>query len=161
MTKRLTRSPYLKKNKMHDSVRYLKEKQILKKYGLNNKDQYNTSLAMAQHYRAFFRRTPIENPTYETTLERLKRLGVLSKDKKLDLNQITTEAFLKRRLETIVSEKYNLPIKLARQKITQKKVKVNDVLKTHCSFLVRVENEEKITLDERSKRKSKSNTNTV
>lgn len=161
MTKKLLRSPYDIRGQPHNRRRYEEEKEILIKYGLNTKRQYYISVALAQRYRAFFRRTPRENPTYGQVMKKLFNLGIISSDSKLDVNTLTKESFLDRRLTTLVSKKYDLPIKLARQKIVQKKVKVNGVLKTHCSYLVRLENENKIELNEYSKRKRKSKLATV
>lgn len=155
MSKKLLRSAYKIKNKIHDARRYLEEKLLLQKYGLNNKKEYNISVALAQKYRSFFRRTPKTSVFYGLVVEKLTRLGVLSSKTEVNINEIKAEAFLNRRLQTLVAKKFNLPIKLARQKIVQKKIKVNGLTKTHCSFLIRIENEDKITVDERSKRKNK------
>lgn len=153
MTKKIRRSPYQIKSSIHNSQRYENERKVLIAYGLNTKKQYLKYVAMAQSYRSFFRRTPTNNPTYLEVLNRLKSLGVLVEKELFNINDINTKAFLERRLQTLVAKKYNLPIKLARQKIVHHKVSVSGKIKTHCSFLVRPINYDSIDLDARSIRK--------
>lgn len=145
MSKKIKKKVFRTKRSVHNRQRYDEERLILTQYGLNNKKEYYKYVAMAQSYRSFFRRTAQENSTYGEVFTRLRRLNILTKDT-LDINDINSRAFLERRLQTILARQQNLTIKAARQKITHRKVKVAGTLKSHCSFLVRSENESLIQL---------------
>lgn len=159
MDKKIKKTPYKVKREPHNLNRYVKEKKILEKYGIINKDEYKRYIALSSRYRSFFRNTAEKNKNYPLVLKRLNRLGVLKKEQ-LNLNQINYNSFLERRLQTVLAKKYNLPIKKARQEIVQKKVKVNGVLKTQPGFLIRPENEEGLILNQNSKRKAKKDLGT-
>ena len=131
-----------------DKARIETEKQLLKDYGLKNKREIWKAQALLRKYRRLARElTGKQDKEKDRILiEKLTKLGILAKDGTLDnVLGLTVEDFLNRRLQTVISKKNlaNTP-KQARQFITHGQVLIDNRKITYPSYIVPIDEEEKL-----------------
>lgn len=137
---------YSRPKRPFDKDRIIEEEKLKKDFGLKNKREIWKAEAKVKSMREKAKKLISADQEEQNALfERLKKVGfkvstigdVLSLDKK---------DYLERRLQTVVSKKFNKTPKTSRQLITHKHVLVNDRVVNAPSYVVPVELENKIVL---------------
>ncbi len=138
-------------------LRIDEEKNILKDYGLKNKKEIwkmysklKNFAQQAKHLNAMSsKESEKERPQL---LKKLQKIGLLNPNSKLDeVLSLTLKDILERRLQTIVYRKrFSRSIKEARQFITHKHIKIKEQKITSPSYLVKVDEQDKINFADNS-----------
>ncbi|ENN95961.1 30S ribosomal protein S4P [Methanocaldococcus villosus KIN24-T80] len=131
-----------------------REKELCRKYGLRRKREVWKAETLLRKYRRQARRlirlldTPQGQKEMEQLFNVLKRYGILKKENPTldDVLSLTVEDILERRLQTLVFRKglARTP-KQARQLIVHRHIAVNGRIIDAPSYLVKVDEEDKIT----------------
>jgi small subunit ribosomal protein S4 len=142
------RKKYITPKRPWDKERIQKEKALMKAYGLKRKREIWRAEALLRKYRRMARELIAKSDKKKEAqlIEKLSKLGILPKNSTLDdVLSLSVENFLERRLQTIVFRKgfANTP-KHARQLIVHGKVFINERKINYPSYLVPVEEEDKI-----------------
>jgi small subunit ribosomal protein S4 len=142
------RKKYITPKTPWDRERIEREKVLMKTFGLRRKREIWRAEALLRKYRRIAREliAKTDEKKEAQLIEKLSKLGILPKNSTLDdVLSLTVENFLERRLQTIVFRKgfANTP-KHARQLIVHGKVFINERKITFPSYLVPVEEEDKI-----------------
>ncbi len=148
--------------KLFDIVRIKSENSIAKKYGLKNKREIWRTIAKLKEIRTKAKK--LVNQDYmkqQELLEKLNKIGFKVKNI-LDVLALTEEDVLRRRLQTIVLEKgIATTTKGARQLITHKHILINGKIVNAPSYLVNVDEEEKISAKKINSKINKTKTELV
>lgn len=144
------RKKYQTPTKPWDKERIEAEKTILKNFGLKSKREVWKVQAMLRKYRRLARELAAkrDEKKEKVLMERLTKLGLVSKDASLDtILGLTIDDFLNRRLQTLLHKKglANTP-KQSRQFITHGHVTIDSRKVIYPSYLVPVNEEERITV---------------
>jgi small subunit ribosomal protein S4 len=99
---------------------------------------------LVNRYKKTLRFYPEESPIIAEVKQKLHRLDIVPYNESIEVSKITRQSFLERRLQTLISKKYNISMAKSRQLITHGHVYVNDRKVTSPSFLVRLQNQPKI-----------------
>lgn len=142
------RKKYQTPTKPWDKARLDIEKNILKDFGLKSKREIWKTQAMLRKYRGLARGLVAkqDETKQKVLMDRLMRFGLVSKDATLDtILGLAIEDFLNRRLQTVLHKKgmANTP-KQARQFITHGQVMIDNRRIIYPSYMVPVEEEDKI-----------------
>ncbi|MEK6910136.1 MAG: 30S ribosomal protein S4 [Candidatus Aenigmatarchaeota archaeon] len=142
------RKKYQTPTKPWDKERIGTEKALLKNFGLKTKREIWKTQAMLRKYRRLARELAAKHDeTKEKVLmDRLMKFGIVTKDSTLDtILGLTIEDFLNRRLQTVLHKRgfTNTP-KQARQFITHGQVTIDNRRVSYPSYMVPVDEEEKI-----------------
>jgi len=142
------RKKYQTPTKPWDKERIGTEKTLLKNFGLKTKREIWKTQAMLRKYRRLARELAgrQDETKKKVLMDRLMRFGIVTKDATLDtILGLTIEDFLNRRLQTILHKKglANTP-KQARQFITHRQVVIDNRKVRYPSYMVSVDEEEKI-----------------
>ena len=137
---------FSKPRKLYNKARIEDEGKIQEKYGLKNKRE----IWKADFQVAKIREKVKKNLTSDTEkqgkiIESINRKGFKIKDITEALS-LTKEDWLKRRLQTILAEKFHIKPKHARQMITHKHIKVNGRIVNVPSYIVELDEENKIEI---------------
>lgn len=147
---RRLKKKYEKPKKPWDKERIEKEKELMKKFGLKRKKELWRAEAILRKYRRIARNLvgKRDEEREKILMEKLKKMGILKYGNSIDdVLSLTIEDVLERRLQTIVFRKgLANSIKHARQLITHGHVEVNGRKITYPSYLVPLEEEDKITV---------------
>ena len=142
------RRKYQTPTKPWDKARLETEKTILKDFGLKSKREIWKTQAMLRKYRRLARELAARrDETKEKVLmDRLMRFGIVTKDASLDtILGLTVEDFLNRRLQTVLNKKgFTNTTKQARQFITHGQVLIDNRKVIYPSYMVPVNEEDKI-----------------
>lgn len=147
--------------KLYDKPRILEENKLVEKYGLKNKREIWKTEAKVKYFRnrakSLITADPEEQQKFSVKLNTIG-LGVKTVADVLALNK---ENLLKRRLATIVASKglANTP-KQARQMIVHKKIMIRDRIVNVPSYLVKVEEENLISVKKKVKKPKVKETKT-
>ena len=144
------RKKYQTPTRPWDKARLETEKTILKNFGLKSKREIWRAEAVLRKYRRLARELAARrDETKEKTLmDRLVKFGIVMKDSSLDnILGLTVEDFLNRRLQTVLHKKglANTP-KQARQFITHGQVMIDNRRVSYPSYMVPVEEEDKLVV---------------
>jgi len=153
------RKKYERPRKPWDKERILKEKTLLKTFGLRRKKEIWIAEALLRKYRRMARELAAKKDKEKESIliKKLIKLGLLQKGAGLDdVLSLTPENILERRLQTVVFRKgvASTP-KQARQFIVHGKILLNNRKITYPSYLVTSEEEGKITIIKSNKRGEK------
>jgi len=146
---RRLKKKYKRPKRLWDKERIEKEKELIKTYGLRRKREIWKAEAILRKYRRMAREliAKKDKEKEKVLIEKLVRMGILSSTNATldDVLGLTVENILERRLQTIVYRKgfANTP-KQARQFIVHGHVFVNGRKNIFPSYLVPVEEEDKI-----------------
>ncbi|MFQ6021004.1 MAG: 30S ribosomal protein S4 [Candidatus Aenigmatarchaeota archaeon] len=151
------RKKYERPLKPWDKERIEREKKLLKEYGLRRKREIWRAESIIRNFRRQARNLAAKKDKEQEKilLEKLYKLGLINKDANLDdVLALTIEKILDRRLQTLVYKKglTNTP-KQARQFIVHGHIAINGRKARWPSTLITRENEDKISLYNRSKLK--------
>ena len=137
---------YSKPKKLYDKGRIEEESGIKKEFGLKNKREIWKAEAKVKSIREKAKKMILANQEEQKYLfEKLKEME-FKVNSISDVWSLEKNDYLKRRLQTIISKKFNVPIKKARQLIVHKKVLVGDDIVDSPSYLVQVKTENVISL---------------
>lgn len=142
------RKKYERPRRPYDKSRMLKEKDILKKFGLRRKKEIWIAVALLRKYRRIARELAAKkNKEKEKVLiKKLVKMGLLQDGAALDdVLSLAVENILERRLQTIIFRKeLSTTPKQARQLIVHGKTIVNGRKIFYPSYLVEKGDEDKI-----------------
>lgn len=142
------RKKYERPRRPWDKDRILREKELLKTFGLRRKREIWTAEALLRKYRRMARELAAKkNKEREKVLiNKLVKMGLLEKGADLDdVLSLTVENVLERRLQTIIFRKgLTTTPKQARQFIVHGKVVLDERKISYPSYLVVKEEEGKI-----------------
>jgi len=142
------RKKYQTPKKPWDKERIGTEKTLLKNFGLKTKREIWKTQAMLRKYRRLARELAAkrDEKKEKVLMDRLVRFGIVNKDATLDaILGLTIEDFLNRRLETVLHKKgLANTAKQARQFITHGQVVIDNRRVIYPSYMVPVDEEEKI-----------------
>ncbi len=140
--------------KIWDKARMIEEYKLLGRYGLKNKRELWRLRTELRRVRKIAREllasnAPDRKQRGEELLSRLRRMGILSEHATLDdVLSLTVEAFLERRLQTIIWRKgYAVSPKQARQLIVHGHVYIGNQKVTCPGYLVDKDEEDLIRVD--------------
>ncbi|UZE93679.1 MAG: 30S ribosomal protein S4 [Candidatus Pacearchaeota archaeon] len=130
-----------------DKSRIQEEKAFIRKYGLKNKKEIWRSENYIDRIRSQAKKLILQPEQKETFINRLIRLGLVNKDATIDdILALTKERLFERRLQTVVFKKgIAKTLKGARQLIVHRKIKVGDKIMDVPGYIVRTEEENKIS----------------
>jgi len=142
---------YSKPKKLHDAIRVEEENKLVERYGLKNKRE----IWKAESFVSRMRNRAKELITASTEKQqefivKLKKMG-FKVEKIADILALTKEDWLKRRLQSVLIIKMGIKPKHARQLITHKHVAIDGKRINIPSYLVKVEEEDKIQLIQKAK----------
>ncbi len=141
---------YLKPKKAFQYQRIQDENELVKKYGLKNKREIWKTLAKINYFRKRAMDLAKSSAEEQNVLfQKLNSLG-LKIQNTADVLGLEVENLLERRLPTVVFKKglANTP-RQARQAVVHKKVLINGKAMNSPSYLVRVSEEEGISIKEK------------
>ena len=131
------------------------ERELVKEFGLKNKKEIWRAEAKIKSIREKAKKLISASPEEQQALfDRLKKIG-LNVNSIADVLLLDKENYLERRLQTIVSKKFVITPKSARQLITHKKILVDGNAIDSPSYIVPVKIEDKITLKKKVKKEGK------
>jgi len=143
---------YSRPKRPFEKTRIIDEGKIKKDFGLKNKKEIWKAEAKINSIREKAKKLISANPEdQEIFFKKLQKIG-LNVNSIADVLALTKEDYLNKRLQTIISKKFKLTIKTARQLITHKKVLIDGKVVNIPSYIVPVNLEEKITLKEKKKK---------
>jgi len=142
------RKKYERPRKPWDKERILREREILKTFGLRRKKEIRRAEALLRKYRRMARELAAKKDMEKEKMivKKLANFGLLQENASLDdILSLTLENVLERRLQTVVFRKgLSTTAKQARQLIVHGKVRFNDRKNIYPSYLVKKEEEDKI-----------------
>ena len=146
---------YNKPRKLYDKVRIEEENKLVEKYGLKNKREVWKAESAIDRIRNRAKKLITATlEEQEKLLEKLRKMG-FKVEKIADVLALNKEDWLKRRLQTILTEKKLAKTpKEARQLIVHKHVLINDEVITVPSYIVKVDEEDKIKVNLKTKIKN-------
>ncbi len=144
---------YSKPKRPFDKIRIDEEAKIKKEFGLKNKKEIWKAEARIKSIREKAKKAITASPEEQQALfDRLKKIG-LNVNSIADVLSLDKKDYLKRRLQTIlVDKKITTTTRSARQLITHKKVLIDKKVVNVPSYIVSVEEENKISLKTKSKK---------
>lgn len=148
---------YSRPKKPFDKLRIEEENKIKEKYGLKNKKEIWKAEYKIKKIREKAKK--ILTASYEEQkkfIEKLNKIGLNVKNIS-DVLALNKEDWLERRLQTILSKKYNITPKLARQLIVHKHVTVGGVRVNSPSYIIKKGEEDKIEITLKKKFSEENN----
>lgn len=139
---------YKRPKQTFSKARIEEEKALLKKYGLKNMREIWRAETEINRIRNQAKKLILKPESQEEFFNRLIKIGLVKKGSTIDdVLALTKEQLLERRLQTIVFKKgLAKTIKEARQLITHKKIKIADNIVNIPSYIVKLDEEDKISL---------------
>ena len=140
-----------------DKNRIDEEKSLMKKYGLKNKREIWRSESFINRIRSQAKKLILKPEQQKKLMNRLTKLGLVGPGSDIDdILALTKEKLLERRFQTIVFKKgLAKTAREARQMIVHKKVKIGDRTINIPGYIVRKEEENKISVNGRIKKEPK------
>ena len=133
-----------------DKQRLEEERELVKTYGLKNKEEIWKTLTLLRKYRTIARELAAkkDKETEKALIKKLVAMGLLNEGANLDdVLGLTMENVLDRRLQTILFKKGLVTtIAQARQLIVHRKVVIEERKIVYPSYLVSADEENKIQL---------------
>lgn len=144
---------YSKPKRPFDKSRIEEEAIIKKEYGLKNKKEIWKANAKVKLMREKAKKLIKASPEEQKALfERLQKIGI-NVDSIADVLALETKDYLERRLQTIVARKgFANTVKAARQKITHKKIMIDNQIINKPSYIVPIKLEDKIKVKKDKKK---------
>jgi small subunit ribosomal protein S4 len=139
---------YSRPKKPYDKARIDEEKDIVKRFGLKNKREIWKADSAIRRIRGLAKNLITAEPEEQNKLiEKLQKMG-FKVEKIADALALTKENWLERRLQTVVFRKGIIKTaKGARQMITHRHIKVNKRIVNVPSYMVNVDEEDKVELE--------------
>jgi len=138
--------------KPFDKLRIEEENRIIEKYGLKNKKEIWKAEFQIKKMREKAKNVlTSDSEKQQKLIDSLTKKG-LDVEKVSDVLSLDKESLLKRRLQTIVSEKFNIKPKQARQFITHKHVSINKIKVSAPGYIVNKNEEKNIEINLKPKK---------
>ena len=146
------RKKYSRPRKLYDKVRIEEENSLIKTYGLKNKEEIWRAEAAIERLR-----NRAKNLITASTEEQKKLFSKLNNmgfkvEKISDILGLSKENWLKRRLQSVLVKKGYAKPKEARQLIVHKHVAINNNIINIPSYIVKVDEEDKIKVFKKMKK---------
>lgn len=146
------RKKYSRPRRLHDSVRMEEESQLIKKYGLKNKREIWKADAAIERIRDKAKKLITSSTEEQEKLfGNLNKIGLNVKTI-ADILGLNKEDWLKRRIQSILIKKNLAKPKEARQLIAHKHVAINDRIVNIPSYVVKIDEEDKIRVFKKIKK---------
>jgi|SRR3989344_3759960 len=146
---------YSKPRKLYDSIRIQEENLLVKKYGLKSKREiWKADAAIARIRDKAKRLINEKTEEQEKLIKKLEKIGFNVKTI-ADILSLSKEDWLKRRLQSVIIAKRYAKPKEARQLIAHKHVAINNEIINIPSYIVKVDEEDKIKIFKKEKLKEK------
>ena len=143
---------YSKPKRPFDKARILEENKIREEFGLKNKKEIWKAEAKVKLIREKAKKLiSAVQEEQKNLFERLRKMG-LKVNSIGDILSLDKKDYLQRRLQTVVSKKFNRTPKTSRQLITHKKILIDGKAVNSPSYIVPVNLENKITLKVKKKK---------
>lgn len=144
---------YDRPRKLYDKVRILAENDLLEKYGLKSKREVWKAEAQVKYYRTRAKELiTADTETQEAFFDKLRAIG-LKINSIADVLALNKEAFFERRLPTFLVKKgMAATAQQARQMVVHKKVRVGERVINVPSYLVHVDEENLISIQEKTRK---------
>ncbi len=140
------RKKYSRPRKLYDKARIEEENVFIKKYGLKNKREIWKAEARVEEIRRQAKKLITAGSEEQKKLvEKLRKIGLKVKSI-ADVLALNKEDWLKRRLQSLIVGKIAKTPKQARQLITHKHIAIADKIINVPSYIVLVEEEDKINI---------------
>lgn len=138
---------YSKPKNPYDKVRFEEEAELVKRYGLKNKKEIWKAESAIDRIRKQAKKLITADPLEaQKLIDKLKKQG-FKVEKISDILGLDKEDLLKRRLQSVVVEKkLGRTPKHARQLITHKHISVSGNIVNVPSYIVSINDEDKITI---------------
>ncbi|MEK6929024.1 MAG: 30S ribosomal protein S4 [Nanoarchaeota archaeon] len=138
---------YVRPRKLYEKGRIKEENILLEKYALKNKREIWKTLAKMNYFKRRARELAQTGEEEQKILfDKLNKIGLNVKNI-ADVLALKIENLLERRLPTIVfRKKLSATLKQARQMVAHKRVMISEKVVNSPSYVVQVEEENKITL---------------
>ncbi|MEK6820724.1 MAG: 30S ribosomal protein S4 [Nanoarchaeota archaeon] len=147
------RKKYSKPRKLYDKIRIEEENELVKKYGLKNKREIWKADSAVERIRSQAKKLITSSQEEQKKLiKKLSRLG-FKVEKIADILALKKEDWLKRRLQSVLIARKKVKPREARQLIAHKHVSINREIVNIPSYLVKVDEEDKIEIIKRGKAK--------
>lgn len=152
-----SRKKYERPRSPWDKERIEKERELLKNFGLKIKKEIWMAQAILRKYRRMGRELAGKKDEERESIlvEKLKRMGLLGEDAKLDdVLALSVENILERRLQTFIQRKGLVnSLKQARQLIVHGHVKVGEKKIFYPGYMVLKDEENKIEVENAQRQK--------
>lgn len=153
MTWMRKRKNYSKPRRLHDKIRTEEENELIKNYGLKNKTEIWKADAAIERLRNRAKELITASAEEQSKLfHKLSKKG-LKVSKIADILALKKEDWLKRRLQSILTEKRLAKPKEARQLIIHKRVAIDGNIVNIPGYIVNVDEEEKIRVIKKEKKR--------
>lgn len=153
------RKKFSRPRKMFDIIRIKEENALVKKYGLKSKKEiWKADSAIARVRSLAKTLITAEIPEQEKLLKKLKNMGFKT-SKIANVLDLDKEDWLKRRLQSILIERKLAKPKEARQLIAHKHVSINGKINNSPSYIVKVDEEDKIKIERQKEIKERGKQN--
>ena len=144
---RRLKKKYTKPKVKHEQSRILEERKLLQKYGLKNKKEiWRAEYEVTRIRKLAKKLLTASEQEQQDFLERLSKQGLIQAKTVDDVLELKVENILDRRLQTIVANKFKIPIKKARQAIVHGHVKIQGRKVNVPSYTVDISLEKTIEL---------------
>lgn len=146
---------YARPRKPFEIARIEEEKALIEKYGLKNKREIWKAEHFIDRIRSQAKKLIVHPEQQHAFLARLVALGLIQKNAGIDdVLALTKEQLLERRLQTIVLKRgLATTPKQSRQLITHKKIAVGERIVNIPSYIVKKEEENKISVVKKTENK--------
>lgn len=145
---------YLKPRRPFDKQRFEEEAELKKNFGLKNKREIWKTEAKIKSIREKAKSLiSAGQEEQHAFFNKLKKIG-LNVSSISDALSLDKGDYMKRRLQTVVGKKFNVPAKGARQLITHKKILIDGEVTNIPSYIVPADLENKISLKTAKHKKS-------
>ncbi|MBU2496666.1 MAG: 30S ribosomal protein S4 [Nanoarchaeota archaeon] len=142
---RRLKKKYTKPKVKFEQSRILEEKKILQKYGLKNKKEiWKAEYGVTRIRKLAKKLLTVSEEEQNKFLERLSKQGLIQAKSVDDVLELKIENILDRRLQTIVANKFKIPLRQSRQAIVHGHVKVSGRKVNIPSFMVNLELEKTV-----------------
>ncbi len=149
------RKKYNRPRKPYDKVRIEEENEMVKKYGLKNKREiWKADSAIERIRNQAKKLITADQDEQKKLLEKLNKIG-FRVEKIADVLALNKEDWLKRRLQSILIAKKMAKPRQARQLIVHKHVAINGNIVNIPSYMVKVDEEDKIEIIKKKEIKKK------
>lgn len=147
------RKKHSRPRKLYDKIRIEEENQLIEKYGLKNKEEIWKADAAIERLRSRAKNLiTASREEQEKLFNKLNKIG-FNVDKISDVLGLNKEDWLKRRLQSILVQKKMAKPREARQLIVHKHVAIDNNIVNIPSYIVKVDEEDKIKVFKKIKNK--------
>lgn len=149
---RRPRKTYARPTKRWDKSRIDEERQLVRDYGLKNKEELWKAKTVVSKFRSRARKQFTDETGKEELFARLRKLGIFRKEATLDdVLGLTVESVLERRLQTLVLRKgFASTASQARQLITHRHIMIGRRVVDIPGYIVTVSEEKELEYSPRS-----------